>query len=271
MMKGSKPNPPFSANQVLIKPVYGVNDYGEDVIIPIMGLDSLTTRALFTLSGATQSRQLTENYGSLSLLVPIDPIDAFISTGDIAFLMHEGDNTAFSRQFVWTPDMSAFVYKISLNLAAVMTMSAFTSGGANIDSITILVQEAIGNGNLKELFNQTIAPNTVFTALVAISTSQMFLLHSELSRPFKVNSGSPIIITITINTTITGTNTVQIGLLSSHTFTPNAISIPSLWIPSSVGFHIHASLDHTFPIFRDQNADQLLDYEGTNKKGDKIG
>lgn len=267
----SKPNPPFSANQVLIKPVYGVNDYGEDIVIPIFGLDSLTTRASFTLSTATQSRQLTENYGSLSLLVPIDPVDAFISTGDIAFLMHKGDNTAFSRQYVWTPDMSAFVYKVSLNLCAVMNMSAFTNGGANIDSITILVQEEIGNGNLREVMNQTIAPNTVFTALVALSTSQMFLLHAEVARPFKVNSGNPLIITISINTTITGVNTVQIGFLSAHTFTPNSIAMPSLWIPSSVGFHIHASLDHPFPVFRDQNADQLLDYKGTNRKGETIG
>ena len=244
----------FSPTNLLIKPVYGVNDYGEDKIIPL-GLDQLTLQSLTI----TAIDQILRNDND-----EIEDIPVITTDSDTMAIAHEGDDTAFDRIYTWRPDMTAWVYKTAFVMAVALRVSAYTTGSFRIDSITINATEELPDGteNQKIVQNLVIAPSTAFTALTATG-EQMFIILADWNTPYKVTKGNPIQIQIAINET-TGTGTRQVGIMPLFPFQQtNIANYPKIHTISHVGFHIHASLDHAFPVFRDQSTEDKLDYAGT--------
>ena len=245
-MSYEAPNP----TKLRIKPTYNVSDYGKDILLPLVCTQSSNVQ---TLTSSTSAFAFTPHDSAQ----PIDEQDIIISDTDKVVQLHAGNDSAFTKSWIFNPDMSAFVYKISFNLGLGLKCSAFTSGTTNFGDITITITQLGDGAGDKIIWSR--AYDAGSTALTA--TGELICnFHADIIAPVKLNNALPIKIDLTIGHAKTGTNTSQIGFIPFYPYVPNAV--PRLFTVSAVGFHVHASLDHAFPIWRDQDNDQRLDYSG---------
>ena len=245
-MSYEAPNP----TKLRIKPTYNVSDYGKDILLPLVCTQSSNLQTL-TPSGATFA------FTPHDSAQPIDEQDIIISDTDKVQQLHAGNDTAFSKSWIFNPDMSAFVYKISFNLGLGLKCSAFTSGTTNFGDVTITITQLGDGAGNKVIWSR--AYDAGATALAG--TGELICnFHADIIAPVKLNNALPIKIDLTIAHAKTGTNTSQIGFIPFYPYVPTAV--PRLFTVSAVGFHVHASLDHAFLVWRDQDKDQRLDYSG---------
>ena len=237
--------PHLVGNKVKILPVYGVNDYGEDVFIPLncVGL----TEQSVTISTSA----ITHNTEGDNSATPIDHQDELLSDTDTILLLHEGNDTAFDYTWRWHPDMSAIVYKTSFQCAIGLNVSSFTSGSIDLSDCTLTISEL--GGGTKILYQNTFA--ITMTAKTG-ATGAWFILHADVVETFKVNSGNPIEIRLEIPASSeTGVSVTQTGILPIFPYQTSAVLKP--FTLSGITFHIHASLDHADPVFN-QDIERLV-------------
>ena len=261
----SIPELPYLAK---IKPVYDVSSYGEDITIQA-GTDNLTLQSITASTSAFYKATETVNIdGTATTVFPLEDMDLIATDTDIFGIAHEGNNTAFNRIYSLEPDMTAFIYKVSIKMAFAVNVSAFTNGSVDLDSVQFIVKQSI-NDAVTQTIDNFIVPATL-TAHTATGSSIFIIVADRHYTNFKADKGRPITIQVIVNETVSGTNTRQVGIMPLFPFQAAAVLKP---ITSSViSFHVHPSLDHAFPVFRDQNSMQLLDYSGTsNPDGGGVG
>ena len=100
-------NGDIQPSQVKSLAVYDVGSYGEDLFLPLTDV-GLTETAL-TFSTATVTRDTSDSNQ------PIDTYPRVFSDTDAGLLLNEGNDTAFNQTYTLDPDMTAIIYKISLN------------------------------------------------------------------------------------------------------------------------------------------------------------
>ena len=245
------PNP----TQLRIKPVYDTGSFGHDVTFPLI-LSQATN--LSTLTPSTASYHQTEHDSS----IPISELARFISDVDKCELLHEGNDSNFDQTFLISPDMSFWSYAIELTFGIGLKVSAYTSGNINVNNIHLTITE-IGDGTGdKQIADLTVSagsPNLTGTG------EQITMFHTDIVRPIKFTKSRPIKIRIQTEASKSGTATFQVGMLPVFPVIPSAV--PKHWIESQIEIHAHASLDHPFPIFRDQDVQEKLDYSGCGSEG----
>ena len=247
---------PFNVNDLLIKPVYDVAFYGEDKIIPItdsLAAQSLTWSGLEELLVATPVNADTHLEDTPRLGNDVDTLQ----------ILNEGDGVRFDRTYEWLSDMSAWVYKFSLEFCVALAVTAFTSGNHNLDSIRVIITERDAAGNLVNEIGDLIQ-STGLTILTA-AEEQAFVAHFESNKPFKVKQGNTVRIRIIINATDTLVATSFEGI------------VPNYYMQQGSGFktmresalilHCHPALDHAVIALRDQSIQEGLDYSGVSIDG----
>ena len=238
-----------------IKPVYGVDSYGHDVTFPLI-LSQATNLA--TLTPSTASYHQTEHDSA----IPIDELARFISNVDKCELLHAGNDSNFDQTFLISPDMSAFSYKIALTFGIGLKVSAYTSGNINVNNIHLTITE-VGDGAgdtvIKDLTISAGSPNLTGTG------EQITMFHADIVEPIKFTKSRPIKVRIQTEASKSGTATFQVGMLPVFPVIPTAV--PKHWLESQVELHLHASLDHAFPVFRDQTNQEKMDYSGCGAEG----
>jgi len=120
--------------------VYDVANFGTDLFLPLTDV-GLTETAL-TFSTVTMTR---DTDGSNQ---PLDTFPFVYSDTDDGLLLNEGDNAIYNQTYTLNPDMTAILYKVSLNFCAVLTCSAYTSGGLNIGGLHIKISERSSNDRM---------------------------------------------------------------------------------------------------------------------------
>ena len=237
------------------KPVYNVGDYGEDVTFPLI-LSQASNLA--TLTPSTASFHQTEHDSAL----PIDALARFVSNSDKCELLHAGNDTNFDKTFLISPDMSFFSYKIALTFGLGLKVSAHSSGNVNVNNVHLTITE-IGEGAgdtvIADLTVSAGAPNLTATG------EQITLFHADIIQPIKFTKSRPIKVRIQTEASKSGTATFQVGMLPVFPVIPTAV--PKHWIESQIEVHAHASLDHAFPIWRDQTNQEKMDYSGCSPSG----
>ena len=238
-----------------IKPTYNVGDYGHDLSLPLLLAQASNVQ---TLTPSTSSFHQTEHDSAL----PIDEVLSFISESDKCEQLHAGNDTDFDKTWLITPDMSFFSYKISLTFGIGLKVSAYTSGNITVDNIHLTLTE-IGDG----AGDIVIADLRIPTGASALSATgeQIIMFHADIMNKIKFNNSKPVKVRIQTETTKSGTATYQVGMLPVYPMIPTAV--PKQWLLSQVEIHAHASLDHAFPIWRDSDNDQRLDYSGCSPDG----
>ena len=241
--------------KVLIKPVYNVGDYGEDKSIPIGEMDTSKSLQTFTISSLGTIKNL--NFDDL------EDFESLISDTDTGVIMHEGNNADFDQIYYWLPDMSAFVYKAGFLLGIGMNVSAYTDGNCAVDTIRVIVKEVLNEPNNTVVQNlMDVTKSMSMTALTATG-SQLAIVNIESNSPFKVTNGNKVQVRVIATRIQSGTATTQTGIVPLFPFIKTA-NLAKTFVKSQMSFHLHASLDHMFPVFRNQNGEDMLDYSGIN-------
>ena len=250
-----------------IKPVYDVSNYGEDLTLQF-GIDNLTLTSI-TASSASffKSTESVNIDGTATTTFPVEDMDIILSDVNTFGVAHEGNNTAFDRIYTFEPDMTAMIYKASIKMAFALNVSAYTTGSFDLTSVKFTIKQSLDSQTTQLIDNFVL--DATLTALTATGTQIFVIVADRHYTNFEAIKGRPITIQITVNET-TGTGTRQIGIMPCFPFQAAAIIKP---VTSSVlSLHVHPTLDHAFPIFRDQNSMQLLDYSGvSNPEGSGVG
>lgn len=243
----------YNSLDTLAKPTYDISGYGEDLFLPIT-TDTLTLQAITWSAVDELVQEHSEDLEAYSRLV---------SDIDSLGILHEGDGTRFTRQYDFLTDMSAFCYKFNLTFAVALDVTAYTSGNHSIDSVTVNFYELLPDKTqLRQI--TTMLHDTNMGNIGAVET-KVAIMHFEGNTPFKVNNGNYLRCEIIFNSTDTGTATSFEGIMPY--FYCQEGSLAKTMIESGLEMHLHASLDHAFPIFRDQSVVNKVDYSGINIDG----
>ena len=243
----------YNSLDTLAKPTYDISGYGEDLFLPIT-TDTLTLQAITWSAVDELVQEHSEDLEAYSRLV---------SDIDSLGILHEGDGTRFTRQYDFLTDMSAFCYKFNLTFAVALDVTSYTSGNHSIDSVTVNFYELLPDKTqLRQI--ATMLHDTNMGNIGAVET-KVAIMHFEGNTPFKVNNGNYLRCEIIFNSTDTGTATSFEGIMPY--FYCQEGSLAKTMIESGLEMHLHASLDHAFPIFRDQSVVNKVDYSGINIDG----
>ena len=215
-------------------PVYNTGDYGNDIALHLTSVGF--TEKEITFSSSAITRSLDEGG---------QPLDAFphvYSETDDGLLLHEGNDTQFSTDYVFNSDMVASVLKFSVNVCMGLNVSAYTSGNFNLGNLIVTVTEQGASDRV--IYTNTFASGA--TNLGATGTS-LHWFTVDVVEPFQVFPNQPIKINLTLDTTL-ATGTSQAGIMSIAPYL-NTAKLKS-FNESVISFHIHAGLGHADDIFR---------------------
>ena len=218
---------------VKLLPVYGVDHYGTDLFIPIR--DTLATTSI-TVSGTTITQNTDGGF------VPVDEQDEILSDVDTIHFYNEGNDTEYDQTYRWNPDLSAIVYKLRVNIAFALNVSAYTSGTFDLTNVILTITQQPDSNTI---FSSDIP---VTMAGLTSATDAYFILDLDITKDFKIYSGQPIDIRLQ-TTTATGVGTFQVGVLPVFCYETAAVIKP--FTSSGVTFHVHATLDHSDPVFNE--------------------
>ena len=242
----------YDSNNLLTNAVYDVAQYGEDLQLPLgtapLALQSITWSTIDELIIVGSDM---ENYSRL------------VSDIDTLGILNEGDGVQFNHTYHWLSDMSTFVYKFNLTFAVALTVTAYTSGNHNIDSVRVILRETLQDGTVVK----TIADSTQATGLTALTATgtQVAIMTFEGNVPFKIAQGNKVEMQIILNRTDTDIATTYEGIMPLFYFQEG--SLAKQMIESTLGLHIHAALDHAYPVLRDNSVSTQLNYDGVDKDG----
>ena len=205
---------------------YDIGSYGEDLWLPLTDV-GLTETAL-TFSTATVTRDTTNSN---------QPIDTYPR------ILNEGNDTAFNQTYTLDPDMTAIIYKISLNFCAVLTCSAYTNGGLNIGGLHIKITERSTNNRL--LYENTFQSGA---ATLSATGTSMHWFTQDIVETIKVNKGNPVDIQLDLVTVVTGSNTRQEGYAPLAPVLKTAVL--KQFFESGISLHLHPDLSHADGVFK---------------------
>ena len=236
--------PHLEERPALIKPVYDVSNFGEDIILPLNCLSGSSTT--LTPSTATFVQVLEDSK------VPVDSVNMFITDSDKMELIHAGNDTDYDTTFEWTVDMSNQAYQITCNLALAMKVSSYSSGNFKIDNVQIVIKQVGGGEGDITYVNKIIDPGM---SNMTSATEQVAIINFSTNVSAKV-ADKPLTFQIKVNTS-SGVGTYQTGIVPLFCYFSSAV--PKTWSTSSVLLHVHADLAHAFPIFRDEDNMNMID------------
>jgi len=215
--------------------VYDIASYGTDLFLPITDV-GLTETAL-TFSGVTMTRDTSDSNQ------PLDTFPRVYSDTDSGLLLNEGNNTIYNQTYTLDPDMTAILYKISLNFCAVLTCSAYTNGGLNIGGLHIKISERSSNDRL--LYENTFQSGA---ATLSATGTSMHWFTQDIVETIKVRKGNPIDIQLNLITVVTGTNTRQEGYAPVAPLLKTAVM--KQFYETGISLHLHPDLSHADGVFK---------------------
>jgi hypothetical protein len=215
--------------------VYDVANFGTDLFLPLTDV-GLTETAL-TFSGVTMTRDTSDSNQ------PLDTFPRVYSDTDSGLLLNLGNDTAYDRTYTLDPDMTAIIYKISLNFCAVLTCSAYTNGGLNIGGLHIKISERSSNDRM--LYENTFQSGA---ATLSATGTSMHWFTQDIVETIKVRKGNPIDIQLNLITTVTGTNTRQEGYAPVAPYLKTAVM--KQFYETGISLHLHPDLSHADGVFK---------------------
>ena len=215
-------------------PVYNTGDYGNDLPLHLttVGLNEQSV----TFSSAAITRSL-DHSGQ-----PLDAIPHVYSDTDTGLILHEGNDTQFSTEYVFNSDMPAVVYKTSVNVCFGLNVSAHTSGNFNLGNLIVKITEEGSSDRV--IYENTFASGA---ANLAGTGTSLHWFTVDVVEPFQVFPNQPIKISLTLDTTL-ATGTSQAGIVSVAPYVNTAVM--KSFAESCIVLHVHADLAHADDVFR---------------------
>jgi hypothetical protein len=243
----------YNSTDTLTKATYDISNYGEDLFLPL----TTDTLALQSVTWSALDELLQEESTDL------EAYSRLVSDIDTLGILNEGDGTRYSRTFDFLTDMSAWSYKFNLTFAVALSVTAYTSGNHSVDSVKVTFLELLPDKTEKRQIT-TMIHNTGMATLAATGTN-VAIMHFEGNTPFKITQGNYLRIAIEFNSTDTLTATTFEGIMP-YFYCQKGVLAKTM-IESGLELHLHPSLDHAFPVFRDESITNKLDFDGVTKDG----
>ncbi len=251
----------FTPSDILAKPTINISQPTE-IRDLFLGLKSALTATDITFTGNQIVKQQLEAAGDF-----MEDMNTLVSDVTVAPVLHEGNDANFDETWIWRPDGDVFVYKCVLRACIGMNCSAFTSGVLDMEevTVTITIHDAagvqVGNPVLE------VVANPVFTGLTA--TGALMFIIDDLRVPvlqFKIKRSFSVRLRITATGSETGVSTFQLGIMPVFKYHPEAGNM--IFTESVLRMYTKSGLDNSYPIIRDQSAQQAVDYSGVTRTGD---
>ena len=233
-----------SERPALIKPVYDVANFGEDLNLPLNCLSGSSTT--LTPSTATFVQVLEDSK------VPLDSVNMFITESDKMEGIHPGNDTDYDTTWHFDVDMSNQAYQITMNFAVFQKVSSYSSGNFKIDDVHCIIKQTGGGEGDYTYVNKIIDPGM---SNMTGTAEQVAIINFSTNVSAKV-ADKPLTFQIKVNTS-SGSGTYQCGLVPLFCYIGPAV--PKTWTNSCVLLHVHADLAHAFPIFRDEDNMNMID------------
>jgi len=214
--------------------VYDVASYGTDLFLPLTDV-GLTETAL-TFSGVTMTRDTSDSNQ------PLDSFPRVYSDTDSGLLLNEGNNTIYNQTYTLDPDMTAVIYKISLNFCACLTVSAYTSGNFNIGALHIKISERSSNDRL--LYENTFQSGA---ANLSATGTSIHWFTQDIVETIKIRKGNPVDIQLDLITT-SGVGTRQEGYAPVGPLLKTAVM--KQFYETGISLHLHPDLSHADGVFK---------------------
>ena len=160
-------------------PTANVMDYGEDLALHLTTVGMTEQAVTFSSSAITRS---LDHSGQ-----PLDVFPHVYSDTDDGLLLHEGNDTTFNTDYVFSSDMPAVVYKTSFNICMGLNVSAHTSGNFNLGDLVVTVTDEGSN-------NRVIYTNTFSSgaANLAGTGTSLHWFTVDVVEPFQIFPNQPI-------------------------------------------------------------------------------
>ena len=243
----------YDSLDTLTKATYDVSNYGEDLFLPL----TTDTLALQAITWSDLDELLQEESTDL------EAYSRLVSDIDSLGILNEGDGVRYDRTFDFLTDMSAWCYKFNLTFAVGLSCTAFTSGNHSVDSVKVTFSELLPDKTSKRVIASMIH-NTGMTNIGAVE-DKVAIMHFEGNNPFKITQGNYLRMKIEFNSTDTATATSFEGIMPYFYFQAGALA--KTMCESGLGLHLHPALSHAFPVLRDENKVNQLDFDGVSKDG----
>lgn len=179
-----------------------------------LSVDAGTTPGAFTLASTTQIGRIVDQFETGTSRFPLFDFPTFISDTTALTMLHEGNDTDFTRLYQWQPPYDCVVDRIEWNVGMMLNVSAYTSDNYRITSVdaNITVYKAQGQKETTRLKHSNIS----MTNMTAVD-NQIVILNFCEQGPFNVYSNGIMEIDFDINTVV-GTGTYQKGILSAFPY-----------------------------------------------------
>ena len=243
----------YDSLDTLTKATYDVSNYGEDLFLPL----TTDTLALQAITWSDLDELLQEESTDL------EAYSRLVSDIDSLGILNEGDGVRYDRTFDFLTDMSAWCYKFNLTFAVGLSVTAYTSGAHSVDSVKVTFSELLPDKTSKRVIASMIH-NTGMTNIGAVE-DKVAIMHFEGNNPFKITQGNYLRMKIEFNSTDTATATSFEGIMPYFYFQAGALA--KTMCESGLGLHLHPALSHAFPVLRDENKVNQLDFDGVSKDG----
>ena len=243
----------YNSLDTLTKATYDVSNYGEDLFLPL----TTDTLALQAITWSDLDELLQEESTDL------EAYSRLVSDIDSLGILNEGDGVRYDRTFDFLTDMSAWCYKFNLTFAVGLSVTAYTSGAHSVDSVKVTFSELLPDKTSKRVIASMIH-NTGMTNIGAVE-DKVAIMHFEGNNPFKITQGNYLRMKIEFNSTDTATATSFEGIMPYFYFQAGALA--KTMCESGLGLHLHPALSHAFPVLRDENKVNQLDFDGVSKDG----
>ena len=215
-------------------PVYNTGDYGEDIALHLTSVGFTEQSVTFSTSAITRS---LDEGGQ-----PLDAIPHVYSDTDTGLILHEGNDTQFSTDYVFNSDMPAVIYKTSINVCMALNISAHGAGNFNLGNLIVTITEQGSSDRV--IYTNTFASGA---ANLAATGTSLHWFTVDIVQPFQVFPNQPIKINLTLDTTL-ATGTSQAGIVSVAPYVNTAVM--KSFAESAIIFHAHADLAHADDVFR---------------------
>lgn len=164
-----------------------------------------------TLAGNPPVPAAATNYQYL-----LNSVERVAMTNDNGILLSEAVNTAFNEDYAsFISPASGVIDQLICNFAVCLDVTVH-AGSPNLLSVDLSLRSYANTGALDNTSPTgiiRILPNSAFTALAAAGTQILIVKTVINNLQYRVNSGQPVTLNITINET-TGATTRNIGVLN---------------------------------------------------------
>ena len=243
----------YNSTQLLTKGTYDISNYGEDLFLPL----TTDTLALQSITWSGLDELLQEESTDL------EAYSRLVSDIDTLGILNQGDGVRYDRTFDFLTDMSAWCYKFNLTFCVGLSVTSYASGNHSVDSVKVTFSELLPDKSEKRVIASMIH-NTEMTNTQAVE-DKVAIMHFEGNDPFKITQGNYLRMKIEFNSTDTATATSFEGIMPYFYFQAGALA--KTMCESGISLHLHPALSHAFPVFRDENIVNQIDFNGINKDG----